>query len=179
MFYLSYCYIQAGMHRRGSRGAAPVSDAARHGDARGTPLTARRCRFGPRLPRGFFFFSPTYADATETRPDSHRIGLIRADSGRIGRNRRNRRNGRFKPIQAEIQTLSLTPTLVSLLCALCGVRVLGFTESLSASLSLLSVSVSPQQHNTNATLLARDKELQYKKTLITQNALCFVFYWTP
>ena len=46
-------------------------------------------------------------------------------------------------------------------------RVLGFTESLSASLSLLFVSVSPQQHNTNATLLARDKELQYKKTLIT------------
>ena len=112
-------------------------------------------------------------------PTRLRLGPIRADSGRIGRNRRNRRNGRFKPIQAEIQTLSLTPTLVSLLCALCGVRVVGFTESLSVSLSLLSVSVSPQQHNTNATLLARDKELQYKKTLITQNALCFVFYWTP
>ena len=84
-------------------------------------------------------------------------------------------SSRFKPKFKH----SLTPPLVSLLCALCGVRVLGFTESLSASLSLLSVSVSPQQHNTNATLLARDKELQYKKTLITQNALCFVFYWTP
>ena len=167
------------MHGRGSRGAAPVSDAARHGDVRGTPLTACRCHVGPRLPRGFFFFSSTCADAAETRPDSRRIALIRADSRPIGRNRRNHRNGRFKPIQAEIQTLSLTSTLVSLLCALCGVRVLSFTESLSTSLSLLSVSVSPQQHNTNATLLACDKELQYKKTLITQNALCFVFYWTP
>ena len=161
-----YVLLAESMHGRGSRGAAPVSDAARHGDARGMPLTARRCHVGPRLPRGFFFFFA----------DSRRRGW---DSGRIGRKRRNRRNGRFKPIQAEIQTLSLTPTLVSLLCALCGVRVLGFTESLSASLSLLSVSVSPQQHNTNATLLARDKELQYKKTLITQNALFFVFYWTP
>ena len=31
----------------------------------------------------FLFFSPTRADAAETRPDSRRIGLIRTDLGRI------------------------------------------------------------------------------------------------
>ena len=103
----------------------------------------------------------------------------RAISAEIGEMAGSSRNGRFRPkrpIQAEIQTLSLTPSLVSLLCALCGVRVLGFTESLSASLSLLSVLASPQQHNTNATLLARDKVLQYKKTLITPKCplLCII-----
>ena len=190
------------MHGRGSRAAAPASDAVRRGDAGGTPLTARRCRVRPRLPRGFFFF---FADSRRRGWDSAWFALIYADSGHIGR---NRRNGWFKPkrpIQAEIQTLSLTPSLVSLLCALCGVRVLGFPESLSASLSLLSVSASPQQPNTNATflpglpgwleasqkkkkkkkkkkhtnatLLAR--ELQYKNLWLPQNALCFVFYWTP
>ena len=149
------------MHGRGSRCAAPAFDTVWRGDVQGTPLTARRCRFGPRLPRGFFFFH-------RLAPTRLRLGSIRADSGRIGR---NRRNGRFKPkrsIQAEIQTLSLSLHYSSpLLCALCGVRVLDFTESLSTSLSLLFDSASPQQHNTNATLLARDKELQYKKTLIT------------
>ena len=156
------------MHGRGSRGAALASDTARHGDVRGTLLTVRWAASATWFP--FFFRRLTLMRL--------RLSPIRADSGCIDRNWRNRRNGRFKSIQAEIQTLSLTSTLVSLLCALCGVRVLGFTESLSASLSLLSVSASPQQHNTNATLLASDKELQYKKTLITQNALCFVFYWT-
>ena len=153
------------MHGRGSRGTALASDA----------MTCEGRRWpcvGPHLPCGFLFFLPTRADAAETRPNSRRIGLIR----RLGMYRPKPAKW---PIQAEIQTLFLTSTLVSLLCALCGVHVLGFTESLSASLSLLSVSASPQQHNTNATLLARDKELQYKKTLITQNALCFVFYWTP
>ena len=178
----------ARMHGRGSRGAAPASDAVRHGDAGGTPLTVRRCRVCHVV--SFFFCRRGW--------DSARFALIYADSGHIGR---NRRNGWFKPkrpIQVEIQTLSLTPSLISLLCALCGVRVLGFLESLSASLSLLSVSASPQQPNTNATflpglpgwleasqkkkkknatLLAR--ELQYKNIWLPQNALCFVFYWTP
>ena len=66
----SYFDPSSRMHGRGSRGAAPASDAVRRGDAGGTPLTARRCRVGPRLPRGFFFFSPTRADAAEIRPDS-------------------------------------------------------------------------------------------------------------
>ena len=117
----------------------------------------------------FFFF---FAYSRQHCWDSAQFTLIRTNSGRISRNWQNRQNGRFKPkqpIQAEIQTLSLTLSLVSLLWALCDVCVLDFTESLSAPLSLLSVLASPQQHNTNATLLARDKVLQYKKTLITPN----------
>ena len=136
----------------------------RCGDVRGTSLTTRRCHICHMVS---FFFLPTCTNAAKTRPDLCWIGLICADSGRIGW---NHWNGLFKlkrPIQAEIQTLSLTPSLISLICALCDVRVLGFIESLSTSLSLLSISGSPEQHNTNATLLARDKELQYKKTLIT------------
>ena len=166
---------RVGMHGRGSRGATPASDVATH-EGRCWP------RVGAASGHFCHVVSFFFVDSRRCGWDLAWFALNRADScrlGSIGRNRRNRRNGRFKSIQAEIQTLSLTPSLIFLLCALCGVRVLGFTESLSTSLSLLSVSASPQQHNTNATLLARDKELQYKKTLITQNALCFVFYWTP
>ena len=150
-------------------GCTDVAPEASHHRPTWWNAAMREGRPWPRLPCGFFFFF-LFTDSHRCGWDSTRFSLIRADSSYIGQNQRNRQNGRFKPkrlIQAEIQTLSLTPSLVSLLYALCGVRVLSFTESLSASLSLLSVLASPQQHNTNATLLARDKVLQYKKTLIT------------
>ena len=138
-------------YNQGCTDAAPEAPHPRPTRCDAATREGRRwLRVGPRLPRGFFFF---FSDSRRCGWDSARYALIYADLGHIGR---NRRNGWFKPkrpIQAEIQTLFLTPSLVSLLCALCGVRVLGFPESLSASLSLLSVSASPQQPNTNATFL--------------------------
>ena len=68
------------MHGRGKMAAAPASDAAQRGDARGTPLPARRTA------SSFFFFfvsgfALTHADSAPTRADSHRTGPIHADSG--------------------------------------------------------------------------------------------------
>ena len=61
----------------------------RRGDARATPLPARRCRV-----QFFFFFFRTRADSAQSRADSRRIG-------------RNRRNTPIpapnRPIQAETQ----------------------------------------------------------------------------
>ena len=85
-------------HGRGTRGAAPASDAAR----RGCP------RVGPRL-RFFFFFSRIRADSARFAPmrldscrigfDSHRIGLIRHESSHIGANRAESARIREKKIK--------------------------------------------------------------------------------
>ena len=63
-----------GMHGRGSQASAPASDTAGHGDAGGTPQTARPCRV---VPRG-----------------NSRIGPTRPKSGRLGP---------YRPVSAEIQ----------------------------------------------------------------------------
>ena len=61
------------MHERGKMAAAPAFDAARRGDAWGTPLPARRTA------SSFFFFfvsgfTPICADSALTRADSRRFG---------------------------------------------------------------------------------------------------------
>ena len=70
-------------HGRGTRGAAPASDAARHGTRRPTRLPARRTA------SAFFFFFLRFAptmrlDSCRIGFDSSRTGLIRPKSGRIG-----------------------------------------------------------------------------------------------
>ena len=81
--------LGARMHGRGTRGAAPASDAARRGTRRPTRLPARRTAFG-----FFFFFSRIRAKSARFAPmrldscrigfDSHQTGLIRPKSGHIG-----------------------------------------------------------------------------------------------
>ena len=73
------------MHGRSKTATAPVSDAARRGDARATLLPARRC-----CVHLFFFSFPDSADLPW-------VGAIRANSGRIGLYRVK------PPIQAEIK----------------------------------------------------------------------------
>ena len=78
-------------HGRGTRGAAPASDAA--------TCEGRRCpRVWPRPAASchvaFIFLKPTRTDAAPNRVDSRGIEPIRAGIGCIGR---NRRNGRFRP----------------------------------------------------------------------------------
>ena len=76
--------LHARKHGRGTRGAAPTSDAARRGTRRPTRLPARRTA------SGFFFFffflgfAPMRLDSCRIGFDSRRIGLIRPKSGRIG-----------------------------------------------------------------------------------------------
>ena len=65
------------MHERGKMAAAPAFDAARRGDARGTPLPARRTA------SSFFFFS--FPDSRRFGSNARRTGPICADSDRIGR----------------------------------------------------------------------------------------------
>ena len=65
----------AGKHGRGARGAAPASDAARRGDARGTLLPARRA-----ASCHVFFL----ADSRRRRSDSGRFALNRTVSGETG-----------------------------------------------------------------------------------------------
>ena len=58
-------------HKRGTRGAAPASNAARRSNARGTPLPTRpavSCHMA------FVFFKPTRTDAASIRADSRLIG---------------------------------------------------------------------------------------------------------
>ena len=74
-------------HGRGARGAAPASNVARCGDARGTPLPARPATF---------FFS---ANSCWHNWDLGQFALNRADSSH---SRRNRQIPKW-PIQAEIQ----------------------------------------------------------------------------
>ena len=159
------------MHGRGARGAAPASNAA---------TCEGRCwlRVGLR-PATCFFFPPTRADAARTRADSRWIGLIRTYSGRIGR---NCRNGWFKPkpprpVQAEtadshfVQTLSLRHSLSWNLKP-----TIEFRES-----HISSTPQEPTAHNTTQLLLCWPvtKSWNIKRLWLPQNALCFVFYWTP
>ena len=130
----------ARMHGRGSRGAAPASDAVRHGDAGGTPLTVRRCRVGPRLPRGFFFFLPTRLRLGPIRVDLRRLGpyrpksakwLVQAETADSGRNS---------------NTLSHSVTHLSSLCSLwCAcARLPWITLRLSVSTLRLGISTATQ-----------------------------------
>ena len=66
--------IWARKHGRGTRGAAPASDAAR----------CRCLRVGPRLHFFFLGFAPMRLDSCRIGFDSRRTGLIRPKSGRIG-----------------------------------------------------------------------------------------------
>ena len=69
-------YLQARMHGRGKMAAAPASDGARRGDARGTPLPARRTA------SSFFFFVSGFVS---TRAEPDRFVPIRAESDCIDR----------------------------------------------------------------------------------------------
>ena len=84
-------------HGRGTNGAAPASDAAGRGDARGMPLPAHPAASRRVMPCGFHFFK---ADSRRLAPTRLRIGPIRAC---IGRNRPYRPKPPKRPIQAEIQ----------------------------------------------------------------------------
>ena len=74
-------------HRRGTRGAAPTSDAAGRGDVQGTLLPALPAASRNIVPRGFHVLFV----------DSCRFARNRADSG-LNRPKRSKRT-----IQAEIQ----------------------------------------------------------------------------
>ena len=71
-------------HERGTGGAAPASDAAGLGDARGTLLPARPAASDCVMPRGVLDF---LADSRRRGSNSGRFARNRADSGRIGRYR--------------------------------------------------------------------------------------------
>ena len=93
-----------GKHGRGARGAAPASDTARRGDARGTPLPVHWCLVRPHPAMCFLlFFSTTRADSCRRGSDSHRFSLNQDDSRQIGLYRPYRivsadnRNGRNWP----------------------------------------------------------------------------------
>ena len=80
------------MHGRGSQAGAPVSDAARRGDAGGTPQTARPCRV---VPHGDSRIEPTRADAVEIDADAAEIS---ADAAEIGPTRSVSAGiGRYRP----------------------------------------------------------------------------------
>ena len=138
-----------------------------------------------------FFF----ADAAETRPDSRWFTPTRAISAEIGEMAGSSRNGRFR--SKFKHSLSLRhSSLFSVLSVVCVC-----SASLNHSPPLCLYSPSRHLHSNptqmllsclvfqvglrllkkkkkkNATLLAR--ELQYKNIWLPQNALCFVFYWTP
>ena len=84
-------------HGRGTKGAAPTSDAAGRGDAPGTPLPRVRLRHVTWIPRVFSRLAPTRANAAPTRADLRGIGPTRAWIGL---------NQPYQPkrlIQAEIQ----------------------------------------------------------------------------
>ena len=83
------------MHGCGPKAGAPASDAAGHGDAAGTPQTARPCRVGPRRAT---WQVPNRANAAEVGTDSAEIGT---DAAKIGPTRSVStcisRNGRVRP----------------------------------------------------------------------------------
>ena len=62
-------------HERGTRGAAPASDAAGRSNAQGTPLPTRPAASCRVMPRGFHVL---FADAALTRADSPGIEPTRA-----------------------------------------------------------------------------------------------------
>ena len=65
-------------HGRGTRGAAPASDAAGCSDRRGRRCPRVRPRRATWIPRAFRLLAPTQADAAPTRTDSARIGPTQA-----------------------------------------------------------------------------------------------------
>ena len=72
------CTPRAGKHGRGTRGAAPASDAAGRGDAQGTPLPARPVASSRAVPRGSHV---VFTDASQRGFDARRREPNRADSG--------------------------------------------------------------------------------------------------
>ena len=133
-----------------------------------------------------------------------RLGPIRADLRRLGPYRPKSAKWLVQAETADSgrnsNTLSHSVTRLSSLCSLrCAcARLPWITLRLSVSALCLGISTATQhkcyfpawssrlawgfskkkkKKNTNATLLAR--ELQYKNLWLPQNALCFVFYWTP
>ena len=178
------------MHGRSSRGAAPASDAVRRGRDAADRASGRVCHVV-----SFFFrrLAPMRLRLGPIRVDLHRLGPYRPKSAKW-------------LVQAETadssrnsNTLSHSVTRLSSLCSLwCAcARLHWITLRLSISALRLGISTATQhkcyfpawssrlacgfskkkKKNTNATLLAR--ELQYKNLWLPQNALCFVFYWTP
>ena len=108
---LSLTMLPPRKHGRGTRGAAPASDAARRGTRRPTRLPTRRTASA----FFFFFFSRIRTDSARFAPNRPRFAPNRADSakigpyrvvsagGRYGRYGRNRpKNGRNRPETAEI-----------------------------------------------------------------------------
>ena len=98
------------MHGRGSQASAPASNAARCGDAAGTPQTARPCCVGPRRAT---WQVPNRADTAEVGADSAEIGAegakigpTRSVSACIGRNSRVR--PKFKKKKKKVQTHRFT-----------------------------------------------------------------------
>ena len=91
-------------HRRGTRGAAPTSDAAGRGDVQETLLPALPAASRNIVPRGFHVL---FADSRQREPTRLRFGSIRKESGRFLRNWAdsglNRSYQPKWPIQAEIQ----------------------------------------------------------------------------
>ena len=134
---------RVGMHGRGSRGAAPASDAATH-EGRCWP------RVGPLLPRGFFFFSSTRANVAETWLDSRWIVLIRADSGvsvEIGETAEMAGSSRFRPKFKHSLSLRHS-SFFSVLSAVCVC-----SASLNHSLPLCLCSPSQRLRNNTTQML--------------------------
>ena len=108
-----FCTSQPGKHRRGTGGAAPVSDAAGRGEAQGTPLPARPAASGSVGPRGSHvgFFDarrrePIRAESGLNRPVSAGIGWYRpisaetaetADSGRNSKKKKKKKKTQNAP----------------------------------------------------------------------------------
>ena len=74
IFPRSHC---PGKHGRSTKGVAPASDAARHGDMRGTLLPTRRCRVRLRPAKFLFYF----IFFSWLMPTWLRLGLICAETG--------------------------------------------------------------------------------------------------
>ena len=84
------------MHRRSSQASALAFDAARCGDAGGTPQTAHPCRVGPRRAT---WQVPNRADVAEIGVDAAQIGPTQSVSACIGRNGRVRPKFKKKKVQ--------------------------------------------------------------------------------
>ena len=65
-------------HERGTRGAAPASDATGRSNAQGTPLPTRPAASRRVMPRGFHVL---FADASRRGSNTGRFARNRADSG--------------------------------------------------------------------------------------------------
>ena len=96
-------------HGRGTRGAAPASNAAGRGDTPGTPLPARPDASRHVMPRGFHVF---LADSRRCEPTQLRFGLICAESGRLGPESADsgRNSKKKKKVQNALFNLYINPT---------------------------------------------------------------------